>query len=521
MTPKQSSPGLPNRSRQHVKRPMNAFMVWAQAARRRLADQFPHMHNAELSKTLGKLWRQLREDQKKPFINTAEKLREQHKKDHPGYKYQPRRKKSSKDSFQDDNTIPCTVEDILAVIKVDNLPPTPEENFSPDSAATSLSPNSAPVSIEPASNSSSTNSNHNQKEMDTFSPRDEDLLESLNKKSQKEGSSLTVKRNSYQQYTQNHSSDASLSRKSTKSSKVLSIRSKIEISEENMSCLRGDDDSIDHYKTNNPEFPFYNPLMMSTDMTCTFSSNLIQQHDETNNNISNKSMTTNLKKEQTPDFLITSVSSMNKSNQSGVPNMTHSIPDKDDIGEYERYFPIDRSDKTLPGMSLPMKDRLKDLNFSLYNNQYMPQYHHRDISKTSNEGIISDPHYDDHNNSKHSQELTRYQNRFHPYNTHDASRFMNYNMDYNVVNNRSVSQTMHDYSTRQSTENSSSLIYPNYGTYTTPTTYGGENNNESSSFLEMLVSPPYTSFNSSLSYPSTWSDDALLNSHPVTTFNSI
>lgn len=50
------------------------------------------MHNAEISRRLGKQWRQLSDTEKQPYVQESDKIRVMHMKQYPDYKYRPRKK---------------------------------------------------------------------------------------------------------------------------------------------------------------------------------------------------------------------------------------------------------------------------------------------------------------------------------------------------------------------------------------------------------------------------------------------
>lgn len=73
-----------------VKRPMNAFMIWARLYRSTIAKRYPNANNAEISVKLGEIWNDLSTEQQRPYFDEASRLKEKHRTEHPNWVYQPR-----------------------------------------------------------------------------------------------------------------------------------------------------------------------------------------------------------------------------------------------------------------------------------------------------------------------------------------------------------------------------------------------------------------------------------------------
>uniref|UniRef100_A0A2K6EY83 Transcription factor SOX-30 n=1 Tax=Propithecus coquereli TaxID=379532 RepID=A0A2K6EY83_PROCO len=98
----------------HVKRPMNAFMVWARIHRPALAKANPAANNAEISVQLGLEWNKLSEEQKKPYYDEAQKIKEKHREEFPGWVYQPRPGKRKRFPLSVSNVFSGTSHNIIS-----------------------------------------------------------------------------------------------------------------------------------------------------------------------------------------------------------------------------------------------------------------------------------------------------------------------------------------------------------------------------------------------------------------------
>ncbi|GMM56251.1 hypothetical protein DAKH74_028670 [Maudiozyma humilis] len=99
------SPG----SAEHIPRPRNAFILFRQHLhysifpkdRYMLVTQGSFKTNSEVSREIGKRWRELPADEKKYWQDLALKEKEMHKQKYPDYKYAPRKLVESSDSNSD------------------------------------------------------------------------------------------------------------------------------------------------------------------------------------------------------------------------------------------------------------------------------------------------------------------------------------------------------------------------------------------------------------------------------------
>ncbi|KAG9888857.1 hypothetical protein KCV02_g18247, partial [Aureobasidium melanogenum] len=91
-----SMPGSPASSGSPKKgpkasRPANAFILYRKHHHSDIVARNPGLHNNEISKIIGKMWRDESEPVKKQWKDKAENVKRQHLRDHPDYQYQPRK----------------------------------------------------------------------------------------------------------------------------------------------------------------------------------------------------------------------------------------------------------------------------------------------------------------------------------------------------------------------------------------------------------------------------------------------
>eukprot|EP00039_Didymoeca_costata_P030099 m.27892 g.27892 ORF g.27892 m.27892 type:complete len:391 (+) comp7948_c1_seq2:603-1775(+) len=88
------SPQITRKRREKVSRPLNSFMIFSNERRALLRSEFPEKDNKDISKMLGSQWASLSKADKEIYFERARTLAEQHKIDHPEWKFTRKTKKA-------------------------------------------------------------------------------------------------------------------------------------------------------------------------------------------------------------------------------------------------------------------------------------------------------------------------------------------------------------------------------------------------------------------------------------------
>ncbi|KIH64165.1 HMG box [Ancylostoma duodenale] len=86
------------RSREHIRRPMNAFMIFSKRHRPMVHSKYPNRDNRTVSKILGEWWYALGADEKQQYHKLATQVKEAHFKAHPDWKWCAKDKKARSDA---------------------------------------------------------------------------------------------------------------------------------------------------------------------------------------------------------------------------------------------------------------------------------------------------------------------------------------------------------------------------------------------------------------------------------------
>ncbi|CAF1682503.1 unnamed protein product, partial [Adineta ricciae] len=128
-----------------IKRPMNAFLLWARGERKRVSSDGYGVSQTSLSKFLGETWRHMSVDEKQPFLDMAEALKRQYHIDHPDYRFKSKQRSTTANKTITRKHHSPTAQRQLSTMNSSSLSP-----FLPQqTSSSSLMSNITPHSIQP------------------------------------------------------------------------------------------------------------------------------------------------------------------------------------------------------------------------------------------------------------------------------------------------------------------------------------------------------------------------------------